>query len=241
MSHRLSARWGHPFTGSDSSMPAGLVQGGTGPVHVVLPTLRCHQANLCRDVLFETFHPFSRKGRVWPVSCLPLCRCDRIILISFSWSCRLWFSVWISLSGYRRFVSCPSSWFWESADSISSEMPIASFYRFLSGFTFPRRTVTRWRHMWSRLWVYYLYSISCCSICASVKPASLWLFLFSFWFLLNSCCPMSEGCLDIRTFPHFRWSLLPLGCYRQCFSLQIPWSSFCLYVEEVLLVRWRFC
>jgi hypothetical protein len=39
MSHRLSARWGQPFTGSDFSMPVDLALGGTSLVHFVHPIL----------------------------------------------------------------------------------------------------------------------------------------------------------------------------------------------------------
>ena len=35
ISHRLIARWGQPFTGSDSFMPVCLVRGGTSLVHFV--------------------------------------------------------------------------------------------------------------------------------------------------------------------------------------------------------------
>ena len=58
MSHRLSARWGQPFTGSDSSILVGLVQGGTVPVHCVDTTLLCHPATLYTDVLVGICRPF---------------------------------------------------------------------------------------------------------------------------------------------------------------------------------------
>ena len=64
MSHRLSARWGQPFTGSDSSILVGLVQGGTVPVHCVDTTLLCHPATLYTDALVEICRPF------WQISCV---------------------------------------------------------------------------------------------------------------------------------------------------------------------------
>ena len=46
MSHRLSARWCQPFTRSDSSMPVGLVQGGTGLVRCADTIRLCHPVTL---------------------------------------------------------------------------------------------------------------------------------------------------------------------------------------------------
>ena len=64
MSHRLCARWGQPFTRSDSSMPVGLVQDGTILVHCVDTTLLYRPATLCMDVLVGIFRS------LWQILCV---------------------------------------------------------------------------------------------------------------------------------------------------------------------------